>query len=63
MKDGEGKLTMFDREVAFQRAYARASDALLGPLLNKAFNPAGNGKSKDRGRMNKIARNAPREIQ
>lgn len=54
---------MFDREVAFHKAYTRASDALLGPLLNKAFKPAGKGKSQDRGRMSKMARKAPREIQ
>lgn len=41
----------------------RASETLLGSLLNKAFNPAGKGQSSDRGRMSNTARKAPREIQ
>lgn len=54
---------MLDRDVAFHNAYIRESEALLGSLLNKAFKPAGNGESKDRGRMRRTARKAPREIQ
>lgn len=57
------KLTILDRDVAFHNAYTRASVALLGSLLNKAFNPAGNGESRDRGSISKTARKAPREIQ
>jgi hypothetical protein len=57
------KLTMLDRDVAFHNVYTRASEALLGSLLNKAFKPAGNGESKDRGRTSSTARKAPREIQ
>lgn len=54
---------MFDKDVAFHNAYMRASEDLLGPWLNKAFKPAGKGESKDRGRISKTARKAPREIQ
>ena len=54
---------MLDRDVAFHNAKTRASEALLGSLLNKAFNPAGNGERRDRGSISKIARKAPREIQ
>lgn len=54
---------MLERDVAFHNAYIRASDALLCPLLNSAFKPAGKGDSKDKGRMSKTARKAPRESQ
>lgn len=57
------ELTMLDRDVAFHKAYTRASEALLGSLLNKAFKPAGKGESKERGRISSIARKAPRDIQ
>lgn len=57
------ELTILDKDVAFHNAYIRVSEDLLGSLLNKAFNPAGKGESRDRGRTSKTARNAPREIQ
>lgn len=57
------QLTILHKDVAFHNAYIRASEALLGSLLNKAFKPAGKGESKDRGRMSRAARKAPRDIQ
>lgn len=57
------KLTTLDNEVAFHSAYTRARLALFGPLLNKAFKPAGKGESKDRGRTSSTARKVPRDTQ
>ena len=59
----EAELTMLDTEVAFHSAYTLESEALLGSLLNKAFKPAGNGESRDSGRISKTERKAAREIQ
>lgn len=57
------KLTILDKEVAFHSEYTRESEALLGSLLNNAFRPAGNGESRERGRISRTERKAARAIQ
>jgi len=54
---------MFDTEVAFHNAYIRASEALLCPLQNSAFKPAGKGESRDKGRISRTQRKAATDIQ
>lgn len=59
-----GELTTFIKDVIFHRAYTRARPAeCLGPGLNKAFIPAGNGDSKPKGRINKTKRKSSIEIE
>lgn len=58
------KLTTLIKEVMFHKAYTRARPAdRLGPWLNKALIPAGNGNSMPRGRMNKTNRKLSSEIE
>lgn len=52
------------KEVTFQRACIRARPAdFLGPLLNKALMPAGNGSNIPRGRTKRTRKKSRSEVE
>lgn len=58
------QLTTFIKDVMFHKAYSRASPAdRLGPWLNRALMPAGNGDKIPKGRTNKTRKKSNREIE